>query len=131
MSNKTAVIVLGHGSRHPGAGDLLERLAADVRSRGGFAAVEHAFLQYAPPGPDEALDRCRAARPERIVLIPFFLQSGTHVQNDIPAFAARARERYPDMDIVITDYVGVHPAMAEILLDLAGGGTALLARVRG
>ena len=80
---KTAVIILGHGSRREGAGGPLQGLAAAVRQRGGHAAVEHAFLQYATPMFPEAVDRIVAAGAERVVIVPFFVQPGHHVTGDI------------------------------------------------
>ncbi len=115
---KTAVIIIGHGSKREGADETLRLVAADVKKSGGYDAVEHAFLQYARPAPSEALDRCIRQKVGRIVIVPFFTQSGAHVTRDIPAFAEKAREQYPDVDITVTEYVGMHPLMTKIVEDL-------------
>lgn len=115
---KTAVIILGHGSRGEGAGDVLPRIVAEVKRLGGFEIVEHAFLQYVQPALDEALRRCVEAKAERIVIVPFFMQAGAHVTQDIPTLADSGRKRYPGIDIIVTNFAGAHPLMANIVVDL-------------
>jgi sirohydrochlorin ferrochelatase len=115
---KTAVIILGHGSKNAGAGDALRRLVAEVKKLGGHDVVEHAFLQYGKPTLEDALEHSARQKAGRIVVVPFFMQSGTHVTKGIPGLVNRARRRYPGIEIVVTDYAGGHPLMAKIVLDL-------------
>jgi len=117
---KTAVIILGHGSRNGGADDAVRRIVAEVRKRGGYEIVEHAFLQYVPPSPPEALENCIRQHAEKIVIVPFFMQPGAHVTKDIPAFVGKARKQHPNIEIMVTDFAGSHPRMTEIVLDLVG-----------
>jgi sirohydrochlorin ferrochelatase len=44
---------------------------------------------------------------------------GMHVTADIPVLVERARIRYPGVQISMTDAVGAHPGMIDIVLDLA------------
>lgn len=115
---RTAVIILGHGSRNTGADEAIRKAVDGVRRAGVYAAVEHAFLQYVSPTPQDALERCVGQRAERIVIVPFFLQAGAHVTRDIPALIAEARKAHPGIEIVVTDYVGAHPLMAKIVEEL-------------
>ncbi len=115
---KTAVIILGHGSRSDGNDAALKGLLAAIRESVSSDIVEYAFLQYAKPTPDEALDRCIRQGVKKIVIIPFFMQSGVHVTKDIPAFLEKAKQNHPTLDIRVTDYVGAHPLMEQIVADL-------------
>jgi sirohydrochlorin ferrochelatase len=114
---RTAVIILGHGSRNTGSETAVQAVVAEMQ-KGGHAIVEHAFLQYVPPTPHEALERCIGQRAERIVIVPFFLQAGAHVTRDIPELVAEARKAHPGIEIIVTDYVGAHPLMARIVEEL-------------
>ncbi len=116
---KTAVIILGHGSKSDGD-PTINRIAASVKARGRFEIVEHAFLRYARPNPDEAVDRCVRQGATRVVIVPFFLHQGAHVTKDIPALVWRAKKQNPTVDFVVTDFVGTHPLMTDIVLDMAG-----------
>jgi len=115
---KTAVIILGHGSRNTGADEAIRKVADGVKQTGLFAVVEHAFLQYVPPTPQEALGRCLAQKVDRIVIVPFFLQAGAHMTRDIPELVSEARKAYPGVEIVVTDYVGAHPLMTKIVEEM-------------
>jgi len=115
---KTAVIILGHGSRRNGAGDPLQALAEAVRQRGGYVAVEHAFIQYATPTFAEAVDSSLRQGAERIVVVPFFVQPGNHVSRDIPRMVHEAQREHPSVAFQVADHVGAHPMMAQIVEDL-------------
>lgn len=118
VSVKTAVIILFHGSRAEGAGDVVRRITSEVRQRGGYDLVEEAFLRHAKPTLMDAIQRCVELQAEKIVIVPFFLQLGTHVTADIPGMVEEARKRYPQTTIDAADAVGLHPLMADIVLDL-------------
>jgi sirohydrochlorin ferrochelatase len=117
---KTAVIILGHGSKSRDADEAIRRVAAEGKKLGGYDIVEHAFLQYVQPGLGKALEQCIRQGAQKIVIVPFFMQSGAHVARDIPELADKAKKQYPGIDIVVTDYVGSHPLMAKIVVDLVG-----------
>lgn len=118
---KTAVIILGHGSRGDGDDTALRRIAEEVQQSGSGEIVEYAFLQYAQPTADAALDRCIKQGAKEIVIVPFFMQLGAHVTRGIPAFLEKARKQHPLLAIRVTDHVGAHPLMARIAMDLVRG----------
>jgi sirohydrochlorin cobaltochelatase len=117
---KTAVIILGHGSRSKGADETVKRVVVEVKKIGGYEIVEHAFLQYVRPAPHDAMEKCVQQQAEKIVIVPFFMQSGAHVSRDIPELVEKAKKQYSNIDIVVTDCVGAHPLMAKIVTDLIG-----------
>jgi sirohydrochlorin ferrochelatase len=119
VSVNTAVIILFHGSRAEGAGDGVQRILANIRQRGEYDVVAEAFLQHAAPGLLDAVQQCVTLGKKTIVIVPFFLQMGMHVTADIPVLVEKARKRFPDIRIFLTDAVGSHPRMPEIVLDLA------------
>ena len=119
---RTAVIILGHGSRNTGADEAIRKVVDGVKQTGSFAVVEHAFLQYVPPTPYEIIERCVGQNVDRMMIVPFFLQAGAHVTRDIPELIEKARKQHRNIEIMVTDYVGAHPLMAMIVKELAGRG---------
>lgn len=115
---KTAVIILFHGSRTDGSGEAARAIAAAVQILGNYTVVTAAFLQHAEPGFMDAVRECIDRGAERVVVVPFFLQTGTHVTADIPILVNEARQRHPDLRIEMTDAVGTHPMMANVVSDL-------------
>jgi len=117
---RTAVIILGHGSRNTGADEAIRKVVDGVKQTSSFAVVEHAFLQYVPPTPHEVIERCAGQNVDRVVIVPFFLQAGAHVTRDIPELVEKARKQHPKIEIIVTDYVGAHPLRAKVVEELVG-----------
>ena len=120
---RIAVIILGHGSRNAGADEAIRKVVDGVKQAGSFAVVEHAFLQYVPPTPQEVIERCVGLQVDRIVIVPFFLQAGAHVTRDIPELIEKARKEHRKIEIMVTDYVGAHPLMSRVVEELSGKGS--------
>ncbi len=116
---KKALILLGHGSRHADADSTLRAVAHGVQSAGGFDIVALAFLQHTKPGPEEVLEDCVRQGAATVTIVPLFLQPGAHVAKDVPALVQAARTRFPGVTIRVTELVGSHPLMIQIVLDLA------------
>jgi sirohydrochlorin ferrochelatase len=119
---KSAVIILGHGSKSAGADKAIQRIAVEVKKRGGCEIVEQAFLQHSTPGLMETIEACAGRNAGRIVIVPFFMQSGAHVTKDVPVLIEQAKKNHPGIEILMTDCVGSHPLMAEIVMDLVQRG---------
>lgn len=115
---KTALIILGHGSKNSRSGDPLRQVAGEVKKLGLYDVVEYAFLQHGDPTPQNAIESCVQQNAGRIVIVPFFMQPGAHVARDIPALAEKAQKQFASVQIIVTDYAGAHPLMTRIVLDL-------------
>jgi sirohydrochlorin ferrochelatase len=117
---KTGVVVLFHGSSTEGSGDMAQRIVNDVTTRGKFDVVEKAFLQYGMPDFHEAIAKCVHHKATNIIIVPFFLQTGVHVTKDIPDHVDRVKRRWPDLKVSVTDAVGSHRLMVDVVLSLIG-----------
>lgn len=115
---KKAVIILFHGSRTEGAADDAARIAGEVKSRGGFEIVEAAFLQHQQPTLSAAIESAARAGANRIMVVPFFMQQGGHVLRDVPGLIDEMRKGSPGVEVILTDHVGSHPGIPDIILDL-------------
>ena len=115
---KTAVVILGHGSRSEGADDSIRQAADLVRRNGSYEMVVHAFLQYASPNLSDVLEDCIRRQVAKVIVVPFFMQSGAHVSTDIPELVKTVKKEHPHLEFVVTNYVGGHPFMTDIITDL-------------
>lgn len=116
-----ALLLVAHGSRQAQSNEQVLGLVEAVRLRAGdrFGCVAHAFLQFAAPGFEDAIDECVSSGATRIVVLPYLLSPGSHVNQDIPELVADARRRHPSIEIEVTPYVGASTMMPALLLDLA------------
>jgi sirohydrochlorin cobaltochelatase len=114
----TTVLLVGHGSRAPGANAEFEELVAAFRASEPGLRVEVAYIELARPLVAEAL-AALAPRTRRIVIVPLFLFASGHVKNDLPLAADSARARFPATEILVAPCLGVHPALVSLAWDRA------------
>ncbi len=115
----TGYIVFAHGSSVESANDAVRAMAADLARQGGYEAVETAFLEGGKPDLRGAVDVLAGCGIARIVVIPYFLTLGLHLQRDLPRLAQEVRAVHPDLEIQITPPLDGHPAMIQALLGRA------------
>jgi sirohydrochlorin ferrochelatase/(2Fe-2S) ferredoxin len=92
LAKKSTLVVVGRGASDPDAnGDFckLVRLLGEGR---GLFAVEPCFIGITQPSVEETLERVARTRPDRIVVVPYFLTAGRLIDKLcglVDAFAAR------------------------------------------
>ena len=114
----TGYIVFAHGSSIESANQAVRAVAVEFARRGGFEAVQAAFLEGGKPdlrGAVEAL----APRVSRVVVIPYFLTLGLHLQRDLPRLIEALRESHPGLAIEVAPPLDGHPGMVDALVDRA------------
>jgi len=114
---KRAILLVDHGSRRAEANALLEDVADQVRKRAAESIVEIAHLEIADPGIGEGIETCVRKGATHIIVHPFFLGPGRHTSEDIPAQVERAAQRHPNVRIRISEPLGSHAALIDVILD--------------
>jgi sirohydrochlorin ferrochelatase len=100
----------GHGNTHSSSSSSTTTAAAQV------VAVEPAHMELAEPTIEQAVGRCVAAGARRVVVAPFFLSRGRHIQEDIPLLVEGARKAFPGVDVSVAAPLGADMAgLARIL----------------
>jgi precorrin isomerase len=110
-----AVILLGHGSRVPGADRSMLRVAEALRKDGYYKHVETCNMSRLGPHFEEVFDRCVAMGARRVLLLPYFLNEGLHMKLDIPSKMKKAVERYPDVTLVMGRNLGFDPFLVRLV----------------
>lgn len=117
---KTAILMMAHGSRIAEANDAAREVAAMVGELTGFDIVEVAFRELHEPNIQQGIDTCVARGAGRILLMPYFLFMGAHVQQDLPEEIAEARKRHPDLVMEMGGHLGAHRKLAEVEAERIG-----------
>ncbi len=112
---KTALLVMVHGSPRPVANGDMFRVVEEVKARNVFDHVAVGFMECNEPTIPDAVDACAATGAERIVAVPYFLHTGTHVADDLPTLLEEARERRPHVQFQMGRYIGASPILTDIL----------------
>ncbi|MGO9255872.1 MAG: sirohydrochlorin chelatase [Bryobacteraceae bacterium] len=122
---KTGIVVFAHGSRVESANQAVrDVVAAMLRPRGPYEHVETAFLELGQPDLEGAAARLAAAGVGRIVVIPYFLTLGLHLERDLPRLVQEIAHKFTGIELLVTPPLDGHPALAQILLDRARAALA-------
>lgn len=114
--DRVAIVLLGHGSREPGANADFRQLALEFQQKWPSHAIVIAYVELAQPSLSSAL--AHAARlADRVVVLPCFLFTAGHIKNDLPLELFRARRANPEVEFLAGQALGVHRAMIEAALD--------------
>jgi sirohydrochlorin ferrochelatase len=117
LTVKSAIVVFGHGSSVASANEAVRVIAARAASEGAWQLYETAFLE-ADPRLDEAVAKLVAAGAGELVVLPYFLTLGIHLQRDLPKLVDDLSRQYR-IPIRIADPLDGHPELSRILVDRA------------
>jgi sirohydrochlorin ferrochelatase len=111
-------VVFAHGSRVESANQAVRDVSSQMAASGQHI-VEAAFLELGEPDLAGAAQRLVSRGAKRIVVIPYFLTLGTHMQRDLPRLALEASRANGGIEIQITSPLDGHPGLLQALLDRA------------
>lgn len=117
---KTAVILMGHGSRVPDAGKGMEKVASRLRELGVSAMVETCYMERLGPHFPETFEKCVKMGATEIVLIPYFLHLGLHTRTDIPAMMKNEARKYPHVKVVFGKNLGYDELLVKLVIKRIG-----------
>jgi sirohydrochlorin ferrochelatase len=117
MSEKTrtAIILIGHGSRVPASGSDMEKVAVGLRNDSDHVIIETCYMSRMKPFFSETLKKVIDAKVDKVMVIPYFLHSGLHLVLDIPKMIQENAEKYPDVKIVYGKHLGYDDAMVTLV----------------
>ena len=111
MSEKTGVMVCGHGSRDEGAVTQFARVAEGLRKLMPDTPVEYGYLEFATPIIRNGLDKLRDQGVTRILAVPGMLFAAGHVKNDIPSVLNTYAAQNEGVTIELGKELGIDPKM--------------------
>ncbi|MEX2264126.1 MAG: CbiX/SirB N-terminal domain-containing protein [Bryobacteraceae bacterium] len=112
----TGIVVFAHGSSVGSANEAVRNVVKETFPKD---LVEAAFLEQGQPDLRGAVDRLLARGASRVLIIPYFLTLGLHLQRDLPRIVAELSGIHKNMEIQVTPPLDGHPALSQILLDRA------------
>ena len=113
----TGIIVFAHGSRIEPANQAVRKAAADLARAGDYPNVEAAFLELGRPSLEEAADLLVSRGVERVVIVPYFLTPGMHLERDLPVLVDRISSKNSNIQVLVTESLDGHPGLVQILAD--------------
>ena len=114
-SDRTAVLLIAHGSREPSANDDLHALADRLADSGEHPIVVACFLELAEPDIPTGGERCVAQGATRVLMVPYFLSAGVHLRRDLTAARDELQARHPGVAFLLGPPLGPHPLLDSLV----------------
>jgi len=114
----TCLVLVGRGTLDPDANGDVAKLARMLEEGMGFGGVQVCYSGTAKPLVADGLRAAAQLGFARLVVLPFFLFDGVLVKR-IYAAADDLREREPGLEVLKAGYLGVHPLLADVIVERA------------
>lgn len=119
--HSTGVILFAHGSRDPLWRLPIDAVARRMLEQHPQRVVACAFLELTRPDLPETVEQLMMQGVTRVRIVPMFLGVGRHAREDLPALVDQLVQAYPQMHFELMPPIGEHPAMTQLMAELAGG----------
>lgn len=81
--------------------------------------MEAAFLELGRPSLEEAADLLVAQGADRIIILPYFLTLGMHMERDLPRLAESISIKHKGLQLSVAPPLDGHPGLVQILRERA------------
>jgi sirohydrochlorin cobaltochelatase len=112
----TVLLFVGRGSSDPDANSDVYKLARLMWEGSQYQTVEVCFIGITHPRLEEGFRRAQFYTPKRIIVLPYFLFTGTLVKK-IQRITAEVQAQLPQLTIDCLPEMGLHPNLLEVLRD--------------
>ncbi|MEI7998699.1 MAG: CbiX/SirB N-terminal domain-containing protein [Candidatus Omnitrophota bacterium] len=113
-----AVLLVSHGSYSSKVKEEVGKLSETLKLMTGIEIFEYAFLEVEMPDIAAGLETCIQKGSTEILVLLNFLNSGRHVNNDIPSIVREIQDKHPHITIKLSQPIGQHPKIKELFVDL-------------
>jgi len=114
---KRAVLLVGHGSKLTGSNDAIDQVIETLHKKEPATIFQAAFLEIRSPNIPEGIELCLSRGADEVVVIPYFVQAGKHVVQDIPRIISEAKTKYPGKNICLAEYLGFDLRIVSVVGD--------------
>lgn len=113
----SAVIVLGHGSRATGVAEQMDEVARALAAQLQGMAVRAAHRELCEPSLEAVVGELVGEGHRTIVVLPYFLHLGNHLQRDIPEQIEALRQAHPTIEFALAEHLGFDERFVPVLKD--------------
>ena len=114
-----AILLVAHGSKRAKSNNEVISITEKLRRvcANQFSIVQAAFLEFSEISIPDGIKLCIEKGATSIVVLPYFLNSGKHLMEDIPKIVKNTAKKYPDIKIKIAPHIGSSDLIIDVLLD--------------
>jgi sirohydrochlorin cobaltochelatase len=110
------LLLVGAGTSDRDANADLYRAGRLLWERRRFDLVEVAFVSLTGPTVADGLERCRLLGARRIIVVPYFLNTGV-LSRRIASRLEAVGQAQPGLEYVLAGEIGLHPRLVNLLVE--------------
>jgi precorrin-8X/cobalt-precorrin-8 methylmutase len=110
-----AIILIGHGSRVPGAAESMEKVSEALQASKRYAYVTTCNMSLMKPNFMETFKRMVDQGAKSVLVLPYFLNEGVHIKCDIPNMMQEVGKDYPDVKLVMGRPLGFDRLLVDLV----------------
>ena len=116
-----SLLLIAHGSRRKQSNTEVVILADKLKQNCSeeYPIVHAGFLEIGETLIPEGIKKCVEDGATSIIVLPYFLNSGRHVIEDIPNIVNDIKPCYPEVEIKIAPHLGDSHLMTDLLITAA------------
>ncbi|OKP92177.1 precorrin-3B C(17)-methyltransferase [Paenibacillus sp. P32E] len=122
---RTAVLLVGHGSRVEEGNEELRSFTSLLAARRPELTIETCFIELSAPSISEGIDQCVRGGAGKVYVVPIILFAAGHSKLDIPMALDQAKLIYPGVEFIYGRPIGVQERAVDILMDRIAGAMPL------
>ncbi len=123
---RQGVVILGHGSKLDETNNEIIQITKTLQEADKNRLYEIAFLSVGNPKMSQAVEILIKKGVEKIIIMPMFLFTGSHVQVDIPDILELQKKQYPNIKFIAAGHFGTHSGVADIIRERIEEAAGLL-----
>jgi sirohydrochlorin ferrochelatase len=117
VDNNLCLLLIGHGSSDKRAREAFLFTVQCLKTV--YKNVKFCFLELEPPNIEEGFKECVETNPDTIIVVPYFLHKGIHIQKDILEDLKKAQDKFSFKNLSITSHIGVDTLVIDLVVSLA------------
>ena len=110
----TVLLFVGRGSSDPDANGDVCKLARIIWEGSGYKTVETCFIGITYPRLEEGFNRAYMYRAKRIIVLPYFLFTGTLMEK-IHHITAQQQQQHPEIDFASLSEMGIADRLLQVI----------------
>ena len=117
---KTALLIVDHGSTRREANEMLGDVAEILRRLRPDLIVHYAHMELAEPTIAQGFEQCVKDGAAEVIVHPYMLSPGRHATSDIPKMVADSAAHHMGVSFRVTEPLGLDDKIGEVVLRRAG-----------
>ncbi len=100
---KNGLLLIAHGTPQESANEPIWQVLTSLETKPEITAAQLCFMEINTPSIAKGIDILISKGITHVSAVPYFLQLGSHVREDLPKAIEEAKKQYPQISFVLSD----------------------------